>query len=257
MKYIRIFIFFLLTGLFVNAQVPQKPYPIQFVNDYAQIFSPQQQNNLERILGAFSDSTSNQIVIVTMSNLQGMDRADLAYRIGEEWQVGQKDFDNGIVILIKPKNNTKGEVFIATGYGLEGVITDALSRRIIEQQMIPAFQQNDYYQGVINALNILLPAAMGEYNYAQEENIPLWPLLVIFFFIIFIAIILSKNKGGDNYHGDGNGGGGRGLDILTGILLGSMAGRSHSGSWGGFSGGGHGGSFGGGSFGGGGAGGSW
>lgn len=250
MKYIRLFVILLFISISVNAQVPKKPVPARFVNDYAKIFSSNQSNYLEGVLKTFSDSTSNQIVIVTMSDLQGMDKADLAYRIGEEWGVGQDEFDNGVVMLVKPKTRTKGEVFIATGYGLEGALPDALLRRIIEQQMIPQFRQNNYYQGVVNALSIILPAAIGEYNQSMEESAPVWPALIALLFIIIIAVLLSKNKGGDDYHS----GGGGGRDFMTGVLLGSMMGRSHSGSWGGFSGGG---SFGGGGFGGGGAGGSW
>ena len=130
------------------AQVPARPQPQRLVNDLADVFSSAQEQRMEQALVAFADSTSNQIAVVTVSELYGMDKAQLAFQIGEQWGVGQSKFDNGVVILVKPKvGNSRGEVFIATGYGLEGVLTDALCRRIIEERMIPAFRAEDYFAG--------------------------------------------------------------------------------------------------------------
>ena len=145
------------------AQVPKRPQPQRLVNDLADIFSASQEQRMEQALVAFADSTSNQIAVVTVPELYGMDKAQLAFQIGEEWGVGQAKFDNGVVILVKPKvGNSRGEVFIATGYGLEGVLTDAVCRRIIEERMIPAFKMEDYFAGVVNGLNVILPLAAGE-----------------------------------------------------------------------------------------------
>ena len=240
---LKLFLFLLLFSVVGNAQVPAKPTPAQFVNDFARIFSPAQQSNLEERLSSFSDSTSNQIVVVTMSDLQGYDEIELAYRIGEEWGVGQEKFDNGVVILVKPKNATNGRVAIATGYGLEGALPDALLKRIIEQRMIPSFRQDNYYRGVVDALDIILPAALGEYNEAMSpESEYGWAGIVfisLFFICFFVAFAYAaKKNGGSSYTGSG--------------------GRHYGSFGGGFSGGSSGGSsFGGGSFGGGGARGSW
>ncbi|MFZ4455277.1 MAG: TPM domain-containing protein [Bacteroidales bacterium] len=259
----------LLLAFTVAAQVPAKPEPPRLVNDLAGIFSPEQQQQLESVLVEFSDSTSNQVVIVTVNDLGGLDKADFAYQVGKNWGVGGAKFNNGLVILIKPKNDTRGEAFIATGYGLEGALPDAVCKRIIENEMIPYFRQNDYFGGVAKALSVIIPIAKGEYKYPMGKKKSGSGyggiILVIFFFIIFI-IITNKNKNNGNFRGGGGSGSSSSGDLLSMILLGSMlSGRSHSGSWGGFSGGGGSssgggggfGGFGGGSFGGGGAGGSW
>ncbi|MEI4426640.1 TPM domain-containing protein, partial [Streptococcus agalactiae] len=82
-----------------------------------------QVQQLELKLSDFANKTSNQIAVVVVPELYGMDKAQLAYQIGQDWGVGQKKFNNGLIILIKPKTeDSRGEVFIAPGYGLEGVL---------------------------------------------------------------------------------------------------------------------------------------
>src|SRR5690554_549808 len=128
---------------------------------------------LENKLVQFSRETSIQIVIVSVSDLDGFDPGDYAFRIGEKWGVGQKDDDNGLVILVKPKTgNDLGRVFIATGYGLEGILPDAtLNGAIIDTKIIPYFSQNNYYQGLENATNVIMDISRGEYTATYyEEN---------------------------------------------------------------------------------------
>ena len=255
----------------LSAQVPPRPQPQRLVNDLADIFSSSQEERMEQALVAFADSTSNQIAVVSVPDLYGMDKAQLAFQIGEEWGVGQQKFDNGVVILVKPKvGNSRGEVFIATGYGLEGVLTDAVCRRIIEQYMIPAFQANDYYAGVENALNVILPLAAGEISSDEfasgdgSESVIASVFFLLFIFIIFVALFKS---GGNNRPQNMGGGNRKGLSAADLIMLSILSNNSNSrgsdgwggssgGFGGGFGGGGFGG-FGGGGFGGGGAGGSW
>ena len=255
----------------LSAQVPPRPQPQRLVNDLADIFSSSQEERMEQTLVAFADSTSNQIAVVSVPDLYGMDKAQLAFQIGEEWGVGQQKFDNGVVILVKPKvGNSRGEVFIATGYGLEGVLTDAVCRRIIEQYMIPAFQANDYYAGVENALNVILPLAAGEISTDEfasgdgSESVIASVFFLLFIFIIFVALFKS---GGNNRPQNMGGGNRKGLSAADLIMLSILSNNSNSrgsdgwggssgGFGGGFGGGGFGG-FGGGGFGGGGAGGSW
>ncbi len=267
MKRNQIRIFSLLISLWVisqiiGAQVPERPQPARLVNDLANVFTEEQRQTLEQVLVAFNDSTSNQIAIVTLKDLGGQDKAQLAYEIGEKWGVGQKKFDNGIVILLKPKTDTKGAVFIATGYGLEGALPDAICKRIVENEMIPYFRQNDYFGGVVNGLRVIMPVATGEYKYKVEKKggSSAHGLIVLIIIIVIIVIISKRNRNNGDFNGRGGGGG---LDLWSLIFLAGMSNRSHSGSWGGFSGGsgssggGDFGGFGGGSFGGGGAGGSW
>ncbi|MDZ7741537.1 MAG: TPM domain-containing protein [Bacteroidota bacterium] len=256
------------TGL--KAQdIPEKASPPRLVNDFTNTLSRAEISRLERKLVAFNDSTSNQITIVFVSSLQGYDPAQFAYKIGESWKVGKKEFDNGIVVLVKPKTaREKGQTFIATGYGLEGAIPDAIGKRIVENEMIPEFKNNNYYQGVDKATNVLMALASGEYSVEQyrknTQKIPyagIIPFLVIM--VIFILINITRRK---TYSMGGRRE--RGTDSLwTALLLGSMlgsSGRHHGSGWsnfsggsGSFGGGGGFGGFGGGSFGGGGAGGSW
>lgn len=254
----------MLLTLMVSAQdIPEPPNPPRLVNDFANILSAEQINGLERKLVDYNDTTSTQIVVVTVNELKGYDPADFAYRLGEKWGVGQKDKNNGAVILVKPKTgNASGKAFIALGYGLEATNPDALAKRIVETEMIPAFKQGDYYGGINNAVNTIILLSSGEYkseNVAENGN-SIWVIIVV---VIFIILFLSRSKGGNTHIGKGGSGSG---SLWTALWLASMANRNSSGSWGGFSGGSGGfgggggggfGGFGGGSFGGGGAGGSW
>lgn len=262
LKYTVIWCFLVMSSLLM-AQVPERPNPPRLVNDFAGLFTPEEQQQLEAALVEFNDSTSNQVLIVTVKDLGGIDKADFAYQIGHTWGVGQKKLNNGLVILIKPKNETKGEVMIATGYGLEGPLPDAVCKRIVENEMIPYFRQNNYFGGVVKALSVIIPVAKGEYKYAttkkKQKGSAIGGLFVLIF--VFVLFMLISRRGRKN--GSFNSHGGAGSDLMTMIFLSSLFGRSnHGGSWGGFSGGGGSdgggfGGFGGGDFGGGGAGGSW
>ncbi len=96
---------------------------------------------LEQKLVAFNDSTSTQIAIVIVPTLGGYDKADYAQTLAEKWGIGQKRTNNGVLILIKPKTpGSKGEVQIATGYGLEGAIPDITCAEIIDREILPAFR---------------------------------------------------------------------------------------------------------------------
>ena len=241
--------------------IPAKPQPERLVNDYADLFSSGQEAGLERVLTAFSDSTSNQIAVLTVHDLEGMSASEYAIRTGLEWGVGSEKFDNGIVILVKPKTSTPGEVFIAVGYGLEGAIPDAYAKRIVTNLMIPHFKENDYFGGVSEACGMLMKLASGEISEAtdgldeEDDIIMIMAFLVVLTIILLILAIAMKN--GNNGRGSG---GSRYDDVFTTGPIIIRGGNSFGGSsFGGGFGGGFGGfgGFGGGSFGGGGAGGSW
>ena len=249
-----------LTSLTVLAQVPARPDPPRLVNDFAGILGDCQwlEDSLEKI----AMETSNQICVVTMDDLGGYDKAMMAYSIGQQWGVGTQRNRNGVVILIKPKTaDSKGEAFIATGYGLEGAITDATSTRIVNNEMIPHFQENDYLGGVWAGAKVVRDLATGEYNeedYAQQsddgELMALILFILIFAFFMYLAHKSNQGNSGNRNNRDTGTWGGP-IIFTTGSDWG-RGGSSWSGggSWGG--GGGWGG-FGGGSFGGGGGGGSW
>ena len=156
----------LLVCVVAMAGVPKRPNPPKLVNDLANVLV--NDAVLEDTLERFAHTTSNQICVVTLHDLEGYEPSEMAYKIGQEWGVGDKRFNNGVVLLIKPKTATSsGKVFIATGYGVEGALPDALCRRIIENKLIPAFRNNDYEAGVWDALAVMMPILKGEYD-AEE-----------------------------------------------------------------------------------------
>ncbi len=238
------------------AAIPTRPEPERLVNDLAGLFTTSQADELERMLVAFDDSTSNQIAVVTVPDLEGYAPADFATRIGIDWGVGSADFNNGIVILVKPKTASPGQVFISVGYGLEGAIPDAYAKRIIDNEMIPHFKENDYFEGVEAACDILIKLASGEISDprdSDEEDL-IWIFVIMFVIVLFLIIIAASHHNEGQHNGGGNGS--RGFPDGPVITIGNDFGGIGRGGFGGFSGGGFGG-FGGGSFGGGGAGGSW
>ncbi len=238
-----------------EASFPPAPEPARLVNDFAGIIG-EDARRIESRLVRFSDSTGVQITVVTLPSLGGYDAQEAAYRIGESWGVGGKKNDNGLVLLVKPKDgNGPGQVSIATGYGLEAVLPDAACKRIIDKILIPRFQAGDYAGGISSAVEVMMALAKGE-SWEMEESKEEWigAGIAFFFFAFFLVLIViaAKRRGNSDSFGGKGGNSGSGLGPF--VLMGPFGGN-HSGSWGGFSGGF--GGFGGGSFGGGGASGSW
>ena len=227
-------------------QLPDRPVPPHLVNDLADIIPVGEEANLENKLTAYNDSTSTQIVVIILKTIGDFEISDYAYKIGRKWGVGQKDLDNGIVLLVAVDDR---KMFIATGYGTESYITDARASRIYREILTPAFQQNNYYGGIDAATTEMIKYLSGAYdgepmgNSQDKPNI--FGLIILIFVILFI---LSK------FFRGGNGGttfGGHGPTYWGGGGFGGFGGSGGGGGGGGFGG------FGGGGFGGGGAGGSW
>ena len=240
--------------------IPDPMIPFRLVNDFAGIFSAAENEALEQKLLAYNDSSSTQIYVVTVSDLGGYPASDYSFRLGEKWGIGQKSKNNGAVILIKPKvGNSRGQAFIASGYGLEARINDAYAGRIVRNDMIPYFIEDDYFGGVNAAIDVMIERLSGEFSAEEgkeEEGIPLFAVIII---IIGIIILLALFSGGGDQHIDNDGHRrSSGPPIFFPPVIGG--GRRGGGfGGGGFGGGGFGGfgGGGGGSFGGGGAGGSW
>jgi len=235
-------------GMTLKAQLPSPPSPPRLVNDYTGTLTAHQIGILENKLVAYNDSTSTQFLVLLVDDLQGYSIEQYATEIGHSWGVGQQGKDNGAVILVKPKKGSEsGKVTIQTGYGIEEYVTDATAKVIIEREMIPAFKENDYYTGIDNAINVMMDLCSGKFTqdeYADDDGIPTW-LLVLF----FIALILIFSKFSDNNGQSYSGGGTRTIWIpMGGYGGGGFSGGGSSGGFGGFGGGG---------FGGGGASGSW
>jgi uncharacterized protein len=276
MKLLYSILFVVISALSVFGQkLPEQPNPPRIVNDFANLLSPQEVQQLESKLRAYNDTTSTQIAIVVVPSLDGYDPSEYAFALGVKWGIGQKEKNNGILVLIKPKvGNERGQVFIATGYGMEGSITDARANRIIDQTIIPAFRQNKYYEGLDQATTQLIQFARGEFKADKKGAKTVSPFASILIFIVLVAVFgiiaaIARSKkytSGSVYSSGGFQRHSSAASNLPFWLLlmgmGSSLGdrnRNSGSGWSDFSGGGGGGfgGFGGGDFGGGGAGGSW
>jgi uncharacterized protein len=234
----------------------------QLVFQYAELLTQAERQHLNGKLARFARETSNQILVLIVDTLCGLPESDLAFEVGEKWGIGQKGFDNGIVILIKPTGPPGDRrVFIATGYGLEGAIPDLTAKRVVDNEILPRFQQQRYFEGLDRATEVLMAMAIGEYNeqrHGAQEQVP--PAGAIVMFLIIMAIVFLSWRGQVNRYARRNN-----VDFWTAMFLLSQMNKRHrrGGGFGGFGGGGGGfggggfGGFGGGSFGGGGAGGRW
>lgn len=235
----------------IEKELPVKPNPPKLVVDFTGTLAQDQQAALEQKLTSFDDSTSIQIAVVIIQTTGDRDISDYAVALGRNWGIGNKEFNNGILLLVA-KNDRK--IWIATGYGLEGALPDITAKSIIENEITPNFKESDFYRGLDEGTNAIISATKGEYkapeNYnSRKKGTRRNPGLLIMI-VIFIIIWLIKNRRG------GGGTYGRGGHRSFGAPFFFPIGGGSSG-FGGSSGGGGFGGFGGGSFGGGGSGGSW
>ena len=183
-----IFIVMLSISSFALGQdLPERPAPARLVNDFANILNDREESILENKLVAYNNSTSTQIAIVTINSLTGYDIGDYSFRLAEKWGIGQTGKDNGVLMMVAMEDR---KIFIATGYGLEGVIPDALAKRIVENYVRPNFINNNYYIGIDEATSVIMGLASGEFTADQvagekiDYSRMLIPLLMIFFFFI-------------------------------------------------------------------------
>ncbi len=249
----------------VRAQDPLAKKETEFkgVYDTANMLTKQEASALSYKLIKYADTTSTQIAIATITSLEGNSIVMLATEKAHEWGVGQKGKDNGVFILIS-KNDRK--VHIATGYGVEHLLTDYLSKEIITNIITPAFKQQQYYRGLDASVDVIIKVLAGEYKADKKNKKGKGNIFIIILIVVIVIFIMSR---GNNSNKGGKGGNRTqsldSSDILTTMLLGSLGnGRGYRGSSGGFGGGGSfgggsfgGGGFGGGGFGGGGASGGW
>ena len=234
------------------------PAPAAYFNDYAHVVSAGTAARLNQTLENFERQSSDQILVAIFPKLQSdSDVADYTVRVARSWQVGQKAKNNGAVLFVFVQNH---KMFLQVGYGLEGVLPDALCKRIIDEQITPRFKAGDFDGGLTAGVQAILAATKGEYKgngttvAEHQHSLPnrnADDVLPVIFLIIFVAVIVisfrNRQYSGWQYAGSG----------WNRSSNWSGGGFSSGGGFGGFSGGGGGFSGGGGSFGGGGAGGSW
>lgn len=234
---IVLFSFLSLIGVRAFCAFVTPDFPKGYVNDYAGILTESARQQLEQSLKSFEAESSNQVFVATFPSLEGENLEDVSMRLAEKWKAGQKDKDNGVILLVF-KNDRK--LRIEVGYGLEGVLTDALSKSIIQNEIVPYFKQGDYSAGILAGVAAIQKATQGEYRAKKKENELLWndPDLWVLLGVIFVFFLLPILRGKRGRNGITFGSGGWG-------------GSSSWGGGGGFSGGG------GGGFGGGGSSGSW
>lgn len=255
-----------------------------FVTDEAGLLTPNEENSLEIDLQQYQRETSNEIAIVTIPSLSGAVASDVAVEVGRKWGVGTEK-DNGILILVSYSDR---EIWIATGYGLEGAVPDLVAHGIAERDMTPLFREAQYFEGLTAGIDALKKHIGGEYTaerydeQADTSGILPWILFLLFLFFDWIAAALARTK---SWWAGGIFGGVAGIfltiffswwiSIPLLVLIGSLfdyivskkgyengRGRRGGGGFGGFGGGSGGssggfGGFGGGSFGGGGGGSKW
>jgi uncharacterized protein len=221
------------------------------INDYAGLMPRDRARALEERLAAFESATGHQIVVLTVPSLEDETIEEFGIRVGDAWKIGKKGFDNGAILIVAPKEH---RLRIEAGYGLEGVLPDAIANRIIEEQITPRFKDGDFPGGIEAGVDAIMKVTQGEALPAAQRRKPssnfsrfpfglILPLLFLAFFIL--SSFGSRRRGiwatrGPRYYGPG------------GFFGGGFGG---GGGWGGGGGGGF--SGGGGGFGGGGASGSW
>ncbi|MCF6128259.1 TPM domain-containing protein [Flavobacterium sp. AS60] len=255
--FLKLFVCFLVTQVsFAQYIIPEKPSLQTSVYDYANVLSASEKTQLEEKLIRYSDSTTTQIVVITIESLKGEDIGILTPKWGHTWGIGGTEKnDNGVIILLA---KAERKIWISAGYGLEDRLTAGIGGEITRNIIIPEFKAGSYYNGLDKGTDALIDVFKGKYKGERKQSkkgdsFPILPIIII---IIVIIIIIAKNKN----NGGNSGGRGGGMDLADIILLSSL-GRSSGGGFGGFGGssggGGFGGGFGGGGFSGGGSGGSW
>ncbi len=244
------YIFLLLLSFSIfSGQIPKKPEKIYPVVDEANLLSNHEEQLLNTKLIDYFKNTSTEILIVTIHSLQGANENIVAAQIGEDWKIGEKEKDNGIVILVS-KNDRK--VAIQSGYGTNIHLTATKTKQIISNEIIPYFKKNHFYEGLDKGTEAIFQVLEGKYkappSQREEDTVSLFIVVLIIIIIIVLYNMSNKNgggKGGKRYK--------RSISpfdiILTGSGRSSWGSSSSSGGFGGFGGGG--------SFGGGGASGSW
>ncbi len=187
------FIAFLLLSSANLIQAINYPQPLGYVNDLAQILTPEFRNQLENQLTRFETDTQSEIAVLTIPSLEGQTIEQYAVAIFDQWQIGKKNQDNGLLLLIAPNER---EVRLEVGYGLEPIINDGRAGEIIRNQITPAFREQDYQKGIQDAVNQIqnyLQSSPDQPSDSQIDFSPVTSLIKLIFgvgaFIFLIALI--------------------------------------------------------------------
>ncbi len=200
------------------------------VVDNAGLLSPASEEALTQQLAAHEQATTNQIVVVTLPGLQDYTIEDFGYQLGRHWGIGQKDKNNGVLLLVAP---TEREVRIEVGYGLEGELTDALASRIIHGVILPQFKRGDFENGIAEGVTAIIAVLGGEYadlpELQEADETDVHPLIILLV-ILFILFGPARHGFFGGYYGGGRSGGFRSGGSFRGGG-GSFGGGGASGRW--------------------------
>ena len=193
MKKILLLLFFIIN--FSNASIPEEfPKLDQRVIDEVGLLSPNVKTDLTNILKNEEEKTSNQIVVVILKSLKGYSIEDVGLELGRYWKIGQKGTNNGILLLVAMDDR---KMRIEVGYGLEGALTDAISKEIIEYTLKPNFKAQQYELGILKAVNEIIATMKGEYvnkniSKNKQENSSFFSIPIVLFAMIFFSMIANS-----------------------------------------------------------------
>jgi uncharacterized protein len=206
----------LLVAAVANAQL-EVPALDQRVTDFTNSLSFNEWRALETRLQQFEDSTSTQIAVLLINSLKGEAIEDYSMQVFEKNKIGQKSKDNGVLVVVA-KDDKKARIEV--GYGLEGVLTDALSSQIVNDEMNPDFKANNFYAGLTSGVSAIMAATAGEYKAKPVGgSAPLISGIMVlffigFFFVFFLPLLATKRRyvigSGGSFYNSGWGWGGRG-----------------------------------------------
>ena len=175
---------------FLNADISEYfPKLTGRVVDVANILTPEVKNQLTQTLKEEEDKTSNQIVVVILNTLNGYPIEEYAYQLGRFWGIGQKDKNNGVILLI---SMSERKMRIEVGYGLEGALTDAISKEIIENTLKPNFKAQQYEQGILKAVDKIITVIKGEYITKPENSSKNESFIVLMILVFILFSLLNK-----------------------------------------------------------------
>lgn len=180
----------------VAAAAPSFPELSGRVVDNAGLLSAAQEERLTLLLAEHEKKTTNQVVVVTLKDLQGYDIADYGYQLGRHWGIGRAGKDNGVLLIVAPNER---KVRIEVGYGLEGVLTDKLSHDIIQEVILPHFRKGNYAAGILKGTEAILSVLEGTHTAPKKADggsSLSFDFSGIFQFVIFIIIAIANVFGG-------------------------------------------------------------
>jgi len=186
MRKVRIPVLFIVLLIGLSSAFAQREVPIlqQRVTDFTNTLNYNEWRTLESQLKQFEDSTSTQIAVLMLNSLDGGDIFEYSMKVFDQNKIGSKSKNNGVLVVVAKEDR---KIRITPGYGLEGVLTDALSTQIIERDMKPYFKANNFYAGLSSGISSIIAATVGEYKVqAQGKSAP---MITVIMLMIFFGVI--------------------------------------------------------------------